>query len=383
MPQIWLKPGKSKPILQRHSWIFQGSVERFSHPNSVGLAEVLNENNQVLGYGFTDPGSQMVCRIFHFGTLENPKFDLAYWKKRFSKCLEIRRNFLPPQTDTYRLIHAEGDDIPGLIVDIYGGNTAVVQTNLPATTQWIGTWKTILSELGFQYFFHKANFQKEGKWISETPKLPLRSLEYGFAFEVDVEKGQKTGFFIDQRENRKFIGQYAKEKKVLNAFSFSGGFSVFAIAGGAREVHSVDISKEACAMAERNVQINFPEFKNHKCITKDCFEYLRKMDDDFDLIVLDPPAFAKSKSALEAATRGYKEINLHAFKKIKPGGFLATFSCSQHMDKELFRKVVFGAASDAGRSARILHFFVQPPDHPINLFHPESEYLKGLFIQVD
>jgi 23S rRNA (cytosine1962-C5)-methyltransferase len=384
MPQIILKPGRSKPIENRHSWIFQGAAAQNSHPTSVGIAEVLDENGKVLGYGFTDPDSQLICRVFHFGKTENPKFDLNYWKERFWRAFHYRNSFLDfSQTNSYRLVHAEGDELPGLIVDIYGEKTAVLHTTIDATGQWYQTWKNILNEMGYEYIFHKHAQQKNGKWLGPIPEVPILSKENNLLFAVEVETGQKTGFFIDQRDNRQIIKTLSTGKKVLNAFSFSGGFSVYAISGGAREVVSVDISKEACQLAEHNVSLNFPDFKSHQAIAIDCFEYLRNMPSDFDLIILDPPAFAKSKNAIDSAARGYKEINLNAFKKIKSGGFIATFSCSQHVDKELFRKIVFAAAADSGRKARLIHFFSQAQDHPINLFQPESEYLKGLLIQVE
>ncbi len=384
MPQLTLKPGRSKPVLRRHAWIYQGAVAQNSHPQTVGITDVLDDKGNILGYGFTDPDSQLVCRVFHFGQLENPKFGPDYWRQRFLRAFAYRKSFLDfSQTDTFRLIHAEGDELPGLIVDIYGGKTAVLQTTIDATGQWHQTWKQILNEMGFPFVFHKHARWKTGKWLNEKPANGVATLENGLQFEVDVESGQKTGFFIDQRDNRQIIKSLSAGKKVLNAFSFSGGFSVYAISGGAEEVVSVDISRDACEQAEKNVALNFPGFKGHKALAMDCFDYLRTMPDDFDMVVLDPPAFAKTQTAVDNAARGYKEINLHAFKKIKAGGLLATFSCSQHIDADLFRKIIFAAAADAGRSARIVRFFTQSADHPINLFQPESEYLKGLLIMVD
>jgi 23S rRNA (cytosine1962-C5)-methyltransferase len=372
MPQLILKPGRSKPVLQRHAWIFQGSVERNTHPQTVGITEVQDEHGNILGYGFTDPGSPLTCRIFHFGTIDIPSFGPGYWKDRFERAFQYRKTFLDfNQTDTFRLIHAEGDEMPGLIVDIYGGNIAVLQTTMDATAQWHQTWKKILNDLGFPFVYHKPAGQKTGKWLGENPGPRITAKENGLLFEVDAESGQKTGFFIDQRDNRQIIKTLSGKKKVLNAFSFSGGFSVYAISGGAKEVVSIDISKEACRLSEINVALNFPDFPSHQALAVDCFDYLRTMPGNFDLIILDPPAFAK------------KEINLHAFKKIQSGGLLATFSCSQHISSDLFRKIVFAAAADAGRKARIIRFLTQSADHPINLFQPESEYLKGLLILVE
>jgi len=384
MQQIIIQSSKTKPFVQRHSWVFSGAVERFSNQQSVGIAEVTDPSGLVLGYGFSDPQSQIVCRLFHFGPKPEGGFSLKYWTAKFQNAFQLRQTLLlRTGTDTYRLIHAEGDEFPGLIVDIYGGNTAIIHTLIDATGQWIETWVNILKSLGMTHFYHKHSFSKAGQWIGESPGSEIVALEYGHKFLVDVEKGQKTGFFIDQRENRKEIGEISSGRKVLNAFGFSGGFSVHALAGRAREVVTVDISKEACQMADRNVALNQLSATAHKSVTADCFEYLKDMDSDFDVIILDPPAFSKSKSTVDKASRGYKEINLSALKKVAKGGFIATFSCSQHISADLFQKIVFGAAADAGRQVRIIKKFHQPVDHPISIFHPEGEYLKGLLLAVD
>ena len=237
--------------------------------------------------------------------------------------------------------------------------------------------------MGFTQIYHRHSHDKDGKWICGQPEKEIIAKENGLLFFVDLEKGQKTGFFIDQRDNREIIKSLSKGKKVLNAFSYTGGFSAYAVAGGATEVLSVDISKDACLMADRNVQLNFPKYKKHKSIAADCFDYLKEMDSDFDLVILDPPAFAKNKASVDKAARGYKEINLSALRKIKSGGLLATFSCSQHIDKDLFQKIIFAASVDAGRSVRIVKPLSQTPDHPVNIFHPEGDYLKGLLLYVE
>ena len=349
MQQIRIKQDRVKPFLQKHSWVFSGALAA-PVSRSVGVAEVVSENGQVLGYGFSDPDSQIVCRLFHFGPKPESGFGLDYWRSKFASAFQLRKSLvIDAGTDSYRLLHAEGDFFPGLVIDIYGGNTAFIHTLIVATKQWIQTWQTLLEEMGIQFLYHKHGHDKDGKWLKDKPTDELIAKENGLQFLVDVENGQKTGFFIDQRESRKLIGSISKGKKVLNAFSYTGGFSVYAVAGGASEVHSVDISKDACQMAEKNVQLNFPKFKKHSAQTADCFEYLKEMDEDFDIVILDPPAFAKSKNAVDKAARGYKEINLSALRKMKSGSVLATFSCSQHIDKDLFQKIVFSAAVDAGK----------------------------------
>jgi len=384
MQQIQILQDRVKPFIQGHSWIFSGAVASQTNKESVGIAEVTDESGKVLGYGFTDPTSQIVCRLFHFGEKPEKGFGLPYWNKKFKQARKLREALvIDSQTDTYRLIHAEGDEFPGIIVDVYGGTTAIVHTLIDATGQWIDTWKKILLEQGYVHIYHKHSHEKAGKWLTDHEGSEIEILEHGMKFFVDVEKGQKTGFFIDQRENRKLIGELSRNRKVLNAFGFTGGFSVYAIAGGAREVVSVDISKDACEMADRNVVLNALDVKKHSSVTADCFDYLKEMATDFDLIVLDPPAFAKNKASVDKATRGYKEINMTALKKIAPGGILATFSCSQHIDVSLFRKIVFGAAVDSGKKVRIIHQFHQPADHPTSIFHPEGEYLKGLLLFVE
>jgi len=383
MQQIKIKQERVKPFIQRHAWVFSGAVVG-EITKSVGIAEVVDEAGKILGYGFSDPSSQIVCRLFHFGNKPEAGFNLAYWKAKFQSAFALRQSLiLDEKTDTYRLLHAEGDFFPGLIIDVYGGNTAFVHTLIDATGQWIKTWQDILVEMGIVQIYHKHGQAKEGKWLTGKPEAEILGKENGLSFIVDLEKGQKTGFFIDQRDNRQTIRELSKGKKVLNAFSYTGGFSVYAIAGGATEVFSVDISKDACNMGDRNALQNFPKFKKHASLTADCFDYLKEMDSDFDVVILDPPAFAKNKASVDKAARGYKEINLSAMRKIKSGGLLATFSCSQHIDKELFQKIVFAAAVDAGRLVRIVKPLSQTPDHPVNIFHPEGDYLKGLLLYVE
>ena len=383
MNRITLRTDRLKPFLQRHSWVFSGAVASITHKDSVGIAQVEDEHRRLIGFGFTDPQSQIVCRIFHFGPGPEDGFGPGYWASRFQNALHLRQQTaLQPGTNSYRLLHAEGDLLPGLVVDVYGGKTAVLHTLMDATRQWCTTWNSILQNLGYEAIYHKHDHEKAGRWLSPKSDEPVLALENGLRFEIDIEKGQKTGFFIDQRDNRAAIGALSKGKKVLNAFGFTGGFSVYALAGGAKEVITADISAEACKMAHKNVLINGLDESKHTTLAVDCFDYLKTMPDDFDLIVLDPPAFTKSKATVEKATRGYKEINLSALRKIKAGGLLATFSCSQHIDAALFQKIVFGAVADSGRTAQIIRHFYQPACHPVNICHPESEYLKGLLLYV-
>jgi 23S rRNA (cytosine1962-C5)-methyltransferase len=279
--------------------------------------------------------------------------------------------------------------LPGVIIDVYD-DTAVVQLLVKGTELISQFIFDAIREVGVKYIYLKTkqNTQRledvslESGWVGETRSMPIAALEYGVKFMIDVEKGQKTGFFIDQRENRKILGKYSKGKKVLNTFSYSGGFSLYALANGSILVHSVDSSKDAIDMCDQNVAANFNNAP-HESYAQDVFDFMKENKEDYDIIILDPPAFAKNAKAVPNASRGYKNLNLIAFKTIKPGGLVFTFSCSQHIDKDLFRKIVFGAAADAGRNVRILKQLTQPEDHPINIFHPEGEYLKGLLLHVE
>jgi len=383
MDALYLRQEKLKPFLNRHPWIFSGAVKtRPNNPASTKV-EIRTEGGKQLGYGFYEHSAQLICKVFHFGPAPENGFDKEYWKQKLSEAYRLRQLVINPEdTDTWRLCHAEADGIPGLVADVYGGNCISFQTTSPGTLELKEIWKEIFLEMGFDFLFHRHG-KEEGAWITEQPRLPVRSKENGLSFLCDPATGQKTGFFIDQRENRKAVGSLCAGRKVLNAFSYSGGFSVYAISGGASEVISADISKSACQLAEQNVAVNFPDYEKHQSIAVDCFDYLRTMPDDFDLIVLDPPAFAKNRASVEKAARGYKEINLQAMMKIRPGGIIATFSCSQHIDSDLFQKIVFAAAADSGRNVRILAHASQPPDHPVSIFHPEGAYLKGLFLYIE
>lgn len=381
-PILRIKKGKEKSLYRFHPWIFSGAVEKTPDVDESRLVEVQDYNANRIGYGFLEPKSQIIARVFEFSK-EPVLLDPNYWNKKIRDAFDFKTKlFDSNNTNCFRLIHAEGDYLPGLIVDIYH-TVAVVQFRIS------GIWhlKDIISEslrsLGYTSIFSKSPAYSDWAqgWLGEEGHDKVSVLENGVQFSVDVVKGQKTGFFLDQRENRLLLSSYAKNKTVLNCFSYTGGFSMFALKGGAKSVTSVDISKEAIENAKYNAQLNGFADKHH-AISADCFDFLRKTDSDFDLIVLDPPAFCKDIRSVPQASRGYKDINLSAMKLIKPGGILFTFSCSQHISKDLFQKIVFGAAADSGRKVRILHQLSQAPDHPINIYHPEGDYLKGLVVEV-
>lgn len=381
-PQLKIKKGKEKSLHRFHPWIFSGAVEKQPEMSTNCIVEVVDFANAIIGYGFVETKSQIVCRVFEF-TKTPIELSDDFWKAKILSSYHLRKNtLLLGDTDCFRLIHAEGDYFPGLIVDIYH-NVAVVQFRTTGTWLLKDTIFSTLQSLGYKHVFSKspAYLDWAQGWLGETGEPTVTVKENGLKFSVDVVKGQKTGFFLDQRENRKLLGEYAKDKKVLNCFSYTGGFSMYALAGGAKSVSSVDISKDAIENSKLNASLNNLE-ENHEGIAADCFEYLRKAEKDFDLIILDPPAFCKDIRSVPQASRGYKDINMSAMKMIKSGGVLFTFSCSQHISRDLFQKIVFGAANDSGRKVRILHNLSQGPDHPINIYHPEGDYLKGLVLEV-
>ena len=382
-----LKSGKEKAVKNRHPWVFSGAVQNLPESSNGEIVVVHSIKNEILGYGFYSTESQIVCRLFDFSN-EQKKFDNSFWKVKIKKAFNLRKQLIDPSyTNAYRLIHAEGDFFPGLIVDVYG-NVAVIQFLIKGVEDLKDLIIEALSESGFPFIYFKNPAQAQNrektetqsKWMSDRPEGDLIIQENGLKFKVDVEGGQKTGFFIDQRDNRALIGKVAGGKRMLNAFSYTGGFSIYGLSGGASEVHSLDISKDAIRDCEVNIGLNFKKGAAHTGIADDCFHYLRSTQEKYDLIVLDPPAFAKNSRAVDQAAKGYKEVNLQAMRNINSKGILATFSCSQHIDRSLFRKIVFGAAADAGREVKILYQLDQAPDHPVNIFHPEGEYLKGLVL---
>lgn len=391
MQQLVLKSGRDRSLLNRHPWVFSGAVKQMPQAENGEIVQVVSNNGNPLGYGFFSTNSQITCRVFEF-TDKQLQINASFWAHKIKQA-HLLRNLVINRTttNTYRLIHAEGDFLPGVIIDVYH-EVAVVQLLIRGTERIKEHIFNALFEIGIRYIYIKTKSSTQrledvaapSEWVNSNrpEQYPVDTIENSIKFMIDVEKGQKTGFFIDQRENRRLVGQYAAGKKVLNTFSYSGGFSLYALAAGAELVHSVDSSREAIDMCDRNVLANGWQSK-HEGFCEDVFDYMQQTTVDYDIMVLDPPAFAKNARAVPNATRGYKNLNLIAFKKIKPGGLIFTFSCSQQIDRELFRKVVFGAAADAGRNVRIIRQLTQPEDHPINIFHPEGEYLKGLMLHVE
>ncbi|TAF64432.1 MAG: class I SAM-dependent rRNA methyltransferase [Cytophagales bacterium] len=392
MATLVLKSGREKSILNQHPWIFSGAVKQLPNAENGEIVEVRDNHQQILGYGFFSPKSQIICRMFQFGNTIFQTFDAHYWAQKIENAYLMRKKYvLNAHTTTCRLLHAEGDGIPGIIADMYD-KVLVVQVLTKGVERIFGLLLEAFTKLGFEYIYLKTKQNSafleevnlEAGWLQNTWDMPLIVQEHGQKFRVEVEKGQKTGFFIDQRENRQLLKTYSTDKNILNAFAYTGGFSVYALQGNAKQVTSVDISKDACAICEENIQLNFEEAqsKQHEAIAADCFDYLRQTDQRYDLIVLDPPAFAKNARAVQNAARGYKDLNLLAFKNLQPNGILFTFSCSGNIDRDLFRKIVFSAAADSRRQVRIMHQLTQPLDHPISIYHPEGEYLKGLVLHV-
>ncbi|MFT7613804.1 MAG: 23S rRNA (cytosine1962-C5)-methyltransferase [Parvicellaceae bacterium] len=390
---IQLKPTKEKSLQRFHPWIFSGAIKTHSNGLQEGdVVTVLNNKERILGKAHYSLGS-IAARMLSF-EFENINQD--FWNSRITAAYNTRKNigFIDKEgSDIFRLVHAEGDHLPGLIVDFYNG-TAVVQCHS------IGMHKSVTmicdALLNCTNGMVKSIYDKsaetlpkeysatiENGYVHGEDVAKLEGSEYGNHFFVNWVTGQKTGFFIDQRENRRLIGEYAKGKKVLNTFCYSGGFSIFALTAGASQVDSLDSSQKAMDLVDENVAYYPEHAARHKSIKADAMEFIKNLDDDYDIIILDPPAFAKHRDARHKAVQGYKRLNARAIEQIKPGGIIFTFSCSQVVDKELFRHTIAAAAISAKRKIRILHQLHQPADHPINVFHPESEYLKGLAIQVD
>lgn len=388
---LYLKRGKDASLLRYHPWVFSGAVARMDDGLTEGeIVRVLDVNGSFLAMGHFQIGSIMV-RILSF---EDQVIDGTFWRKRLSQALAVRRSLglQRKDNDIYRLVHGEGDAMPGLVIDVYG-KAAVMQAHsvgmhlcrmdvAEALSDVMGQTLEAVYYKSDTTLPYKANLESENGYLIGGNAAAI-AVENGLKFHIDWLKGQKTGFFVDQRENRSLLEHYAKGRKVLNMFCYTGGFSVYALRGGASEVHSVDSSERAIEVTDSNVALNFPDVKHHKSYAEDAFKYLQNMNSDYDLIVLDPPAFAKHKDALRNALKGYTRLNAKAFEKIKPGGILFTFSCSQAVNKEQFRLAVFTAAAQSGRFVRILHQLHQPADHPINIYHPEGEYLKGLVLYVE
>ena len=388
--KLIIKKGREKSLVNMHPWIFSGAAVNIPAYRNGEIVEVVSSADEILGYGFFSPGSQILCRLFEFTGEKIENFTEGYFYEKIKCAALLRKRIIGADTDCYRLINAEGDFFPGLIADIYS-DVAVLQILVKGAELLIDIIADSLVSLGYDNICIKNPGVNEVErvdipygFIRGGARSSVEVLENGFKFIVDPEYGQKTGFFLDQRDNRELVKKFSKGRSVLNAFCYTGGFSVYSLGGDAELVHSVDISSDAVDMTAENIKINSIDNYNHKEIKADCFEYLRSMDDDFyDLIILDPPAFVKSSKGVERGARGYKDINLSAMKKIKENSLIFTFSCSHHVTADLFRKIVFSAAADSGRNVRVLAQLSQGMDHPFSIYHPEGEYLKGLLLHVD
>ena len=403
MITVHLKPHKEESLLRFHPWVFSGAIRSIqldadyphAEPQEGEIVQVVDYKGSILGVGHYQIGS-IAVRMLAFGVSELPK---DFWRTRIAEAyaMRVRLGLVSKNNNSYRLIHGEGDFLPGLIVDIYA-DTAVVQAHsigmhcqrkeiaeaiINAVTQVDKVYYKSDDTLP-----HKAPIQGDRVgYLIGAEKADCDgdfwAKENGLNFRIDWLRGQKTGFFIDQRDNRSLLEHYAQGKEVLNMFCYTGGFSVYALRGGAKLVHSVDVSQKAIDLVRSNVAHNFGENAPHEAFAEEAFEFMAKNGNKYDLIVLDPPAFAKHRDAVKNALRGYQRLNAKGIQSIRPGGILFTFSCSQAIDKEMFRLAVFSAAAQVGRRVRILHQLHQPADHPINIYHPEGEYLKGLVLEVE
>jgi len=400
MIKVILTSGKDHSLRRFHPWVFSGAIKKISLPAEYegddvkegDVVEVYSAQNEFLGMGHYQIGS-IAIRMFSFKAV-TPDFN--FWKSKiqtaynFRKQLDLVNN---PSTNCYRLCFGEGDGLPGFIIDFYNG-TAVFQSHSIGIhlikDQFVKALQEVMGEtLKAVYDKSEETMPKQASikapngylWKRDDTAIETVVLENNYKFYVDWEGGQKTGFFLDQRENRELLGTYSKDKVVLNTFCYTGGFSVYAAKCGAKEVHSIDISKKAIELTDKNIELN--NIQNHQSFAEDTFDFLKNRENTYDIIVLDPPAFAKHQNVKHNAIMGYKRLNYEAIKQIKPGGILFTFSCSQVVDKNTFNSTVMAAAIEAGRNVRVLHHLSQPPDHCVNIFHPEGEYLKGLVIHVE
>ncbi|SEE03666.1 23S rRNA (cytosine1962-C5)-methyltransferase [Prevotella sp. lc2012] len=392
MKQVYLKRGKEDSLLRFHPWVFSGAIQRADDGIEEGeVVRVLTSNGDFIAIGHYQIGS-IAVRVLSF---RDVAIDADFWASRLASALKMRQAIGiadNPNNNTYRLVHGEGDMLPGLVIDVYG-KTAVMQAHsvgmhvcrIDIAEQLMKVMDSRLENVYYKSettLPYKADLGQENGFIYGGSD-DNTAIENGLMFYVDWLRGQKTGFFVDQRENRSLLERFAKGKRILNMFCYTGGFSFYAMRGGAKLVHSVDSSAKAIELTNRNVQLNFPGDQRHQAFCEDAFKYLEQAGDQYDLIILDPPAFAKHRGALHNALKGYTRLNMKAFQKIQSGGILFTFSCSQVVSKDHFRNAVFTAAAQAGRKVRILHQLHQPADHPINIYHPEGEYLKGLVLYVE
>ena len=389
--KVFLKKGKEFSIQRFHPWIFSGAIQKIEGDAQDGCpVEVVDFKNNTLGFGHYQNGS-IAVRMLSFKDGQ-PSFD--FWITKIKNALKLRLGSgLPSETtNAYRLIHGEGDGLPGLIIDYYDG-VAVMQAHSVGMhidrKDIAEALKSVLGEK-LKGIFYKSHSTLPGKmrdanddeYLFGMPAVPHLILENSNKFYVDWEGGQKTGFFLDQRDSRKLLGDFSKGKDILNTFCYTGGFSVYALESGAALVHSVDASEKAIDLTKRNIELNGFDPTIHTCFAIDTFEFMKDKQNKYDLIILDPPAFAKHRDARHQAVKGYQRLNMEAMKVIKPGGIIFTFSCSQVVDRQLFYDTIVSAAIQAGRDVKVLHRLSQPADHPVSMFHPEGEYLKGLVISV-
>jgi 23S rRNA (cytosine1962-C5)-methyltransferase len=394
MKKVTLKPTKEKSLLRKHPWVFSGAIKKIDENILDGdVVKIFTNKDKYLATGHYTEGNISV-RIFDF---ENKEIDEEFWKEKIKNALQQRNETLKidKNNNVYRLIHAEGDYLPGFICDIYN-EVAVFQFHSIGMWKIRGLFTEIVKEIlpNIELIYDKSvktipkkhveEFSVEDGYLYNDSDITSTVVsEYGNKFKIDWVNGQKTGFFIDQRENRKFLGELAKDKKILNTFCYSGGFSIYALNAGAKEVHSLDSSQKAIDLVDENIELLANQNIKHLSIAEDAMDFIKEMEDEYDVIVLDPPAFAKHMKVKHKALQGYKRLNTRAIEQIKPNGILFTFSCSQVIDNNLFRHMVLSSAIIAGRNVSILKQLHQPSDHPINIFHPESEYLKGLILKVE
>jgi 23S rRNA (cytosine1962-C5)-methyltransferase len=388
-PRLILKKGKERPLLRGHPWIFSGAVAKIAGEVSPGeVGEVYSKEGQFLGLGHINPHSQIILRLL---TQQKEELGENFFGERISRAAVLRRNWLNRKTNAYRVVNGEGDYLPGLIVDRYG-DVLVVQL----LTAGVERLKELLTNLLAKEFRPQSIFERSDAATRNEEGLPesrgllygkevpefIEIEEYGCRFKANVKKGQKTGFYLDQRENRFSLRRFSEGKKILDCFCYTGAFSIHGGSGGAREITLIDSSEEALAVAEGHFALNQLGGIPHEFVRGDVFEVLRGLESTYDIVILDPPPFAKKKGHLPGASRGYKDLNLWAFRLLNQDGLLLTFSCSHHMNWDLFQKIVFSAALDSGRRVQLIGRMGHPYDHPINLCHPEGEYLKGLICRV-
>jgi 23S rRNA (cytosine1962-C5)-methyltransferase len=390
--RIVLKSGKDQSLRRYHPWVFSGAIKKIHGPEREGdVVDIYDNKEEFLASGHYQKGS-IAVRVLSFEAVNT---DQSFWDQKIGSAWKLREKLgLIGNSDTnvFRWVNAEGDGLPGLIVDYYAGCAVVQMHSIGMHHNLEAIVNSLKKSAGDQVH---TIYNKSASTLPDKPGITEKSgflmgqqergevLENGYRFNVNWIQGQKTGFFVDQRENRKLVGEYAEGRKVLNMFGYTGGFSIYGMGGGAKLAHTIDSSGKAIDMARENAELNFPGDERHKAYAQDVFGFFNKMDEAYDLMILDPPAFAKHQNVLNNALQGYKRLNQRAFEHIAPGGIIFTFSCSQAVSRENFRKSVFVAAANAKRKVRILHQLSQPPDHPVSIYHLEGEYLKGLVMEVE